>query len=141
MKKPLLFIAAILGLLAAGCESKGPAPSKTTAVADSSPFESIVVRDGRIIGTLPAVPHWVVIEGSAEPRRPKPGESFIMEPGSSLLFAEHHCSYRVTARLAPEKGLLVESKFDARSFGGELTKKKYFLPAKEAGQVTTPDGP
>lgn len=130
MHTTILIAAALLGLLAIGCESKAPASVTGMASAGASPFQSIVVGDGKIIGTLAAVSPWLVIDGSAEPRRVKPGESFTMEAGSSLVFAERHSSYRVTAQLAPEPGLLVESKFDARSFGKELTEKKYFLPAK-----------
>jgi hypothetical protein len=130
MKTPILFSVAFLGLYAVGCDSKAPA-----SVKDTSPFQTIIVRDGKVVGTLPAVPSWMVIDGSAEPRQVAPSESFSMKAGSSLVFAEQHSSYRVTAQLSPAQGLMIESEFDARSFGGELTKRKYFMPAKEAEQA------
>jgi hypothetical protein len=113
----------LASLLAASCAS-------TPESADSSPFHSVVVRDGAIVATLPATPRWIVQIGSSDSRTSEPSESFTLQDGASLRLVEHHLNYKVTAQIAPKPGLKVESTMDARSFGGEITKKSYFIPAK-----------
>ncbi|OYV06939.1 MAG: hypothetical protein CFE26_03595 [Verrucomicrobiales bacterium VVV1] len=91
----------------------------------------MVFRGGRVIGTLPTTPpNWIVTEGSAPPRVTKPGESFVIPIGSTLHFSEKHQSYRVTAQLKPDQGLIIESRFDGRSFGDEIVERNYFISVK-----------
>ena len=125
MKLAAFLLTALIGVVAGGCDSPVPAP-----VADRSPFHSVVVREDTVVATLPEVSQWLVDEGSAEPRKTKPGESFVLRAGSSLSLYERHSSYQVTAQIIPTAGLTIESTFDARSFGDGVTKKKFFIAAK-----------
>lgn len=111
-------------------------PHPAFSDVETSPFSFIVVCDGSIIATLPDFSYWMVREGSAEPRKTKSSESFIMHAGSSLSIFEKHSSYIVTAQLTPKQGIMIEAEDDKRSFGGELTKKLYFIPAKKIEQVS-----
>jgi hypothetical protein len=114
-----------IGLLSGSC-----ATTNAPASSDTSPFRSVVVRDGTIVATLPPAPRWIVQVGSAETRPSKPSESFTLQAGSSLRLVEHHLSYQVTAQLTPTPGLKIESHFDASSFGGTNTNRNYFILAK-----------
>ena len=104
----------------------------TAADSDMSPFDSVIVRDGTIVATLPVNPHWNVRVGSAESRLSKPGESFTLQAGESLRLDEKHLHYQVTAQLVPKPGLRMVSTFDARSFGNGIKAKSYFITAKQA---------
>jgi hypothetical protein len=97
---------------------------------EASPFQSVVARPDAIIAALPAGKRWLVKTGSSALRLSAPGESFKLPAGSSLHLSERHSSYHVTAQLLPAAGLRIESTFDARSFGGTVTKKSYFIPAR-----------
>jgi len=98
--------------------------------SDPIPFHSVTVSNNVILATLPDSPRWIVAYGIDDRRQTKPGESFTLKDGASLLLAEHHLSYQVTAQLAPTPGLKIESRFNASSFGRTNTDKSYFIPAK-----------
>lgn len=98
------------------------------AEASPNPFASIVVRGNAVVATLPAKGRWLVISSAAE-RTSTPGEVFAIAPGSALTLSERHTTYHFTARLEPEAGLSVYAVFDARSFGGQVTKSHYFIKA------------
>jgi hypothetical protein len=88
------------------------------------------MRDGMIVATLPKAAVWMVDEGTAQPRRTSPSECFTMQPGTVMSFYEHHASFRATAHLTPTAGLMIESTFDATSFGDGITRKQYFVAAE-----------
>ncbi|HEY6154718.1 MAG TPA: hypothetical protein VIW07_13340 [Candidatus Udaeobacter sp.] len=97
----------------------------------SEPFASVVRRGDVIIATLPATGLRFVITDSPKPRVTSYGESFELRDGASLSLHEKHSSYRITCHLVPPPaGLQVESKFDARSFGGTMSEKSYFIKAQ-----------
>jgi hypothetical protein len=102
----------------------------STLATDRSPFHSIVVREGAIVATLHPGSTWLVSEGTLEPRRSKPEESFTIHAGSAIRLFERHSSYQVTAQISPTAGLTVSSAFDGRSFGDGVTKRTFFIPAK-----------
>jgi hypothetical protein len=104
--------------------------AKSSPPTGRSPFQSIAMRDGEIVATLPKFPVWLIDEGTAEPRLTKPFECFTMRPGTVIGFHEHHASFRATAHLTPVAGLMIESTFSATSFGGGITRKKYFIAAE-----------
>ena len=116
---------AFISVMSASC-----ATTNAPAGSDTLPFYSVAVREGAIVATLPATPRWIVQVGSAESRQSKPSESFTLQAGSSLRLVEHHLSYQATAQFTPTPGLKIESQFDARSFGGAITNRSYFIPAK-----------
>jgi hypothetical protein len=124
MKLTAFLLTTGIGVMTGGCDSP------VTLPADSSPFHSIVVRDGAIVATLPPHPTWLVREGTFEPRRSKPEESFTMHAGSVIRLSERHSSYQVTAQITPTPGLTIEKTFDARSFGDGVTKRTFFIAAK-----------
>ena len=95
-----------------------------------SPFQTIATQDGTIVATLRADQRWLVVVGTTEPRLTKPEESFTMLPEAVIRFHERHSNYQVTAQLSPVAGLVIESTFDARSFGDGITKETYFIAAK-----------
>ena len=120
-----LFIAlyfAVVALLSHSSQAADP----TTA-----PFESVLVRHHAIIATLPAKgTHWLINAGSLAKRVSEYGETFKLHAGDSLRLVEKHSSYSFTAQLTPTPGLQVTSTVDARSFGGTVTKKNSFIPAR-----------
>ncbi|MEO5916829.1 MAG: hypothetical protein ABIS50_21555 [Luteolibacter sp.] len=124
MKLATFLLTTFIGVMTGGCDSP------VTAPVDRSPFQSIVVRDGAIIATLPATIAWMVTVGTSEPRRSKPEEAFTLHAGSVIRLSEHHSSYLVTAQITPKAGLTIDSTFDARSFGHGVTKKTFFIAAK-----------
>lgn len=128
MTKYALFIIALVGIFFGICSA---APSTSP---DDSLFISVVVRDGTVVATLPAVPGLMVTVGAAERRGTKGSEVFTLQPGSSLRLSTRHSSYLVTAQIKPKPGLIVEYTFDGRSFRRELTTKKYFIAAKDPKQ-------
>ncbi len=130
----MLLTVAIFGWLTFGCKPKA------TPLAETSPFQSMVVLDDSIIVTLPKQASWIVdVENTDISRKAKPGESFTLKDGASLTLVERHSGYRVTAKLTPEQGIMIERSSDTRSFGGELKKKKYFIPAQNPEPRTTPN--
>jgi hypothetical protein len=134
----MLCIAAILCILTLGCESK-----KEQSSPNKSPFQSIVIGDNAIVATLPEYNGWMTDDEAGQSRKTKPGESFILTAGSTLKIFDRHASYRVTAELSPRQGLIIESRFDARSFGDKVTTQSYFVAAeiKKANQTATPTKP
>jgi hypothetical protein len=136
---PALLIAIGIPFFISGCEAEEPAP------ANRSPFQSILVRDNTIVATLNKAPRWMISDNTDQSRLSKPNEALILKAGSSLELAERHGSYRVTAELSPRQGLIVEATFDGRSFGDEITTKKYFIPAEtkkaNKSEMATPRKP
>jgi len=92
-------------------------------------FRSVVAARDTLVATLPQGRRWLVQVGSSEPRLSEPGESFTIHAGTSLRLIERHASYLVTAQATAPAGLQVEHTSDARSVGGEVTKKSFFIPA------------
>jgi len=97
--------------------------------AETFPFRSVVAARDTLVATLPQGRRWLVQVGSSEPRLSEPGESFTIHAGPSLRLIERHASYLVTAQATAPAGLQVEHTSDARSVGGEVTKKSFFIPA------------
>ena len=124
MKLCRLLSIIFLGVMTSGCDSPVTPPD------NRSPFQSIVVRDGTIIATLPDTPRWLVTVGTAESELSKPDESFTMQAGAVIRLAERHSSYQVTAQIVPTAGVTIESTFDMRSFGKSVTRNKFFVAAK-----------
>ncbi|MEO8385966.1 MAG: hypothetical protein ABI583_12035 [Betaproteobacteria bacterium] len=98
--------------------------------APSGPFQS-VVRDGdSVVATLPARLKMQVTEGAGGRYRiTQPGEAFRLQVGTTLVLAERHGSYRISAQVAPTAGIVVDATIDTRSMGGTLQSKQYFVPA------------
>jgi hypothetical protein len=64
-----------------------------SAVAEDTPFQSIVFRGDSITVTLTANANWMVISDGSEARKTLSNESFSLEAGSTLRLFEHHSGY------------------------------------------------
>jgi hypothetical protein len=105
-----------------------------SAEPSTEPFAKVARSADTIVATLSAMGGSLVLVDSPQPgmaRSTSPGESFSLRDGASLLLVEHHSSYRITCHLLPPPaGLQIAARFDARSFGGSLSEKTYFIKAQ-----------
>lgn len=99
------------------------------SIGPPAPFESVLANDHAIVASLPARIRLQVTEANSKPRLTQPGEAFTLAAGASLLLAERHSSYRVTAQLEPLAGVHVSATIDTRSIGGTLSRAQYFIRA------------
>ena len=101
----------------------------------SGPFRSVVLDGDSVVAALPERLKMQVTEGpSAKYRISQPGEVFRLRGGTSLVLTERHATYRISAQVVPTAGLVVEATIDARSTGGNLHTKHYFVPAFAASE-------
>src|SRR5436190_18761126 len=81
----------------------------------SFPFETVELRGGEIIVTLPATGiRWQVEDAAGKRRETKPGEAFALKAGATLRLVEMLSSYDVTAHLVPEAGAQITGHFLSR---------------------------
>lgn len=130
MKHSVLALLALLIFL--GCskqqneEIDHPEPLRIPVALEQTLFSRAEVIEGALYLDLRANR----LVKDADPLRVvRAGERIALQPGVKALLVENHSLTEII--YLPKQGLLMDARFDARSFGGSVEVKHYLLKIEE----------
>ena len=109
-------------MVALGATQMLHAESPRVVTIDATPFESASLREGVLVLKLKNA--WLV-DGSIEV---KAGAEVRVAADCQVRLVERHI--QVLVRFQPDRGALIDTTFDARSFGGTIERKSEILAVK-----------
>lgn len=98
------------------------AESPRAVTIEATPFASATLREGVLVLKLKGT--WMV-DGSKEV---KAGAELKVAAGGQVKLVERHT--QVLVRFQPDRGVMIDTTFDARPFGGKIEQRSEILAVR-----------